>query len=205
MTYEEWGIQYEADPAHGELVIESLGLEGAKSVATPGAAEASEIGSAELSARRKEATTEGIRADAQEEESEPLSETRAHEYLSVGARMNYLAMDRMDIQFAAKEILRQVSRPNDADWTNLKRAARYLIGAPRLVAKYRWEALSDELTVYTDSNHAGCHRTRQSTTGGIITWGNQFVKSWSKTVAILCLSSGESELAAVVPRPRPWG
>ena len=29
-------------------------------------------------------------------------------------------------------------------------------------------------------------------------WSGQFLKAWSKTVAILCLSSGESELAAVV-------
>ena len=88
LTYYDWGIQLEADPAHGELVIEALGLEGAKSVATPGVAEASEIGSAELSARRREATTEGMRADAQEADSSPLSEAQAHEYLSIGARMN---------------------------------------------------------------------------------------------------------------------
>ena len=29
-------------------------------------------------------------------------------------------------------------------------------------------------------------------------WGQQFIKAWSKTIAILCLSSGEFELAAVV-------
>ena len=39
---------------------------------------------------------------------------------------------------------------------------------------------------------------RKSTVGGIIMWSGQFVKAWSKMIGVLALSSGESELAAVV-------
>ena len=39
---------------------------------------------------------------------------------------------------------------------------------------------------------------RKSTVGGIIMWSGQFVKAWSKMMGVLALSSGESELAAVV-------
>ena len=67
-----------------------------------------------------------------------------------------------------------------------------------MVTRYPWRPIDKNLTVYGDSNHAGCLRTRQSTVGGVAVWGGQFLKSWSKTISILCLSSGESELAAVV-------
>ena len=40
-------------------------------------------------------------------------------------------------------------------------------------------------------------RTRKSTSGGVILWGKALVKSWSRTQALIALSSGESELAAV--------
>ena len=40
--------------------------------------------------------------------------------------------------------------------------------------------------------------TRKSTVGGIALWSGQFVKAWSTTMGILTLSSGESELAAVL-------
>ena len=36
------------------------------------------------------------------------------------------------------------------------------------------------------------------TVGGVALWSGQFVKAWSKTIGILALRSGESELAAVV-------
>ena len=43
-----------------------------------------------------------------------------------------------------------------------------------------------------------CHSTRKYTVGGVAMWSGQFVKAWSKTVGVLALSSGVSELAAVV-------
>ena len=51
--------------------------------------------------------------------------------------------------------------------------------------------------MFGDANFTGCHSTRKSTMGGIAMWSGQFVKAWSNTVG-LALSSGESELAAVV-------
>ena len=54
------------------------------------------------------------------------------------------------------------------------------------------------LTVEGDSDHAGCIRTRKSTSGGVIRWGCHVLKWWSKTQPTLALSSGEAELAAIV-------
>ena len=49
-----------------------------------------------------------------------------------------------------------------------------------------------------DSDHAGCLRTRKSTSGGMVRWGTHVLKWWSKTQPTLALSSGEAELAAIV-------
>ena len=54
------------------------------------------------------------------------------------------------------------------------------------------------LIVEGDSDHAGCARTRKSTSGGIIRWGAHILKWWSKTQPTIALSSGEAELAALV-------
>ena len=54
------------------------------------------------------------------------------------------------------------------------------------------------LVVEGDSDHAGCIRTRKSTSGGVVRWGEYVLKWWSKTQPTLALSSGEAELAAIV-------
>jgi hypothetical protein len=54
----------------------------------------------------------------------------------------------------------------------------------------------DELHVYSDSDWAGCLRTRKSTSGGIATLNGAAVKTWSSTQATLATSSGEAEFYA---------
>ena len=75
---------------------------------------------------------------------------------------------------------------------------RYLLGANRYVCKYPWRAVPEEITVYADASFARCMKTRLSTVGGVLAWGKAFVKSYSKTVKTVCLSTGEAELAALV-------
>ena len=63
---------------------------------------------------------------------------------------------------------------------------------------YAWNELDSNIAVFCDENFAGCNSTRKSTVGGVAMWSGQFVKAWSKTMGVVALSSGESELAAVV-------
>ena len=119
-------------------------------------------------------------------------------YQSVAARINYLAMDRPDLQYASKETMRKMSAPTEDDELKLKRIGRYLIGRPRLVLRIPWAATPRHLLVYLDSDFAGCAATRKSTSGGAIMWGDVCLKSWAKTQPTIDLSSGEAELAAVV-------
>ena len=55
----------------------------------------------------------------------------ARQYRAVAARLNYLAPDRVDIQFAVKEAARSMSAPRKRDWILLTRIGRYLVGKPR--------------------------------------------------------------------------
>ena len=72
------------------------------------------------------------------------------------------------------------------------------MGAPRVVSTFYYGERCRTLTIEGDSDHAGCLRTRKSTSGGVARWGTHCLKWWSKTQPTLALSSGEAELAAIV-------
>ena len=54
------------------------------------------------------------------------------------------------------------------------------------------------IDVYSDSDWAGCVRTRKSTSGGVMMLGNGVVKTWSSTQTTIAQSSGEAEYYALV-------
>ena len=66
------------------------------------------------------------------EEAE-MSASDATRYRAIVARCNFLAIDRPDLMFAAKECSRKMARPQNGDWAALKRMGRYLIARPRVV------------------------------------------------------------------------
>ena len=114
----------------------------------------------------------------------------------LAARANYLAADRPDIQYSAKEICRWMQEPTELSVIALKRLARYLKGKPRLVFNYRWQqACAGD--VFCDTDWAGCPRTRKSTSGGCLMIGGHLIKSWSSTQQSISLSSGEAEMVGV--------
>lgn len=136
--------------------------------------------------------------DITEEDGEPLDGQAASLYRAGAARCNFLGIDRPDIQYSAKEISRAMSNPTKGDLRKLHRMARYLKQFPRAVFMYRHQVLPESLNVYSDSNWAGCLRTRKSTQGGAVMHGSHCVKSWSTTQSIIALSSGEAEYYGVV-------
>ena len=62
-----------------------------------------------------------------------LNSKEATLYRALSARCNYLAQDRVDVAFAAKELCREFAVPTRSSYARLKRLARYLVGTPRLV------------------------------------------------------------------------
>ena len=95
----------------------------------------------------------------------------------MAARLNYLGFDRADLQYAPKEVAQKMAGPREADWAKLKRVARYLVGAPRLVQRFCLQDLPAKLNTFTDSDCAGDKETGKSTSGGAIAWGNHTLKT----------------------------
>ena len=197
ISFYSGGLRYEADQRHAEALAKSLGLSQANAVKTPWAKEGARPGGAAATRSAREKAGTGVN-QPDEEQLEPLSDKEATTYRSLSARGNYLAMDRADLQFPVKELMRSMSSPHAENQEKLKRVARYLVGCPRMAQEFPWQRRPETMTVYGDSDFAGCQRTRKSTSGGCAMWGRHTVKSWSKTQSIIALSSGEAELAAVV-------
>ena len=119
-------------------------------------------------------------------------------YRRIVARLNYLAPDRIDIQFAVKECARYMSAPRGNHWAALVRIGRYLKGRPRLVMKFGFQDESSIVTTFTDSDWAGCRRTAKSTSGGIVTMGGHVINNYARQQKTIAPSSAEAELHAVV-------
>ena len=175
VTDEGW--EYEADQRHAELIVEGMNLKEANGVKAP---------------------CEDEKPWEEEDNNIPIPTKDAYHFRGLAARANYLAQDRADIQYAAKEICRGMAQPTKGHVKKLRRLARYLIGAPRVIWKFRYQGDCDQVTVYSDSDWAGCRRTSRSTSGGAIVRGSHCIRAWSSTQKFVTLSSAEAELMAAV-------
>ena len=88
VRWTDHGIEYEPDPRHAEIIIEQMGLNGAKPLSTPGV------------------------KDTDDTMPEPLPEADISTYRSLVARLNYFAQDRSDLSFASKELSRHMAAPS---------------------------------------------------------------------------------------------
>ena len=134
-----------------------------------------------------------------ESKGEVLSPSEATLFRALAARANYLAMDRPEVAYATKELCRFFSTPTKTGVEQLKRLIRYLAGAKRLVWMFGFQKPEDakELVVYVDTDFAGCHVTRRSTSGGAACHGAHLIKHWSTTQSTVALSSAEAELTGI--------
>ena len=66
------------------------------------------------------------------------------------------------------------------------------------MSKFAWQHQLATVTTFTDSDWAGCEKSRRSTSGGIVTIGAHVLKSYSKQQRTVALSSAEAELHAMV-------
>ena len=174
ISWTEHGIELEADPRHVELVLEQLGLTKAASVTTP-----------------------LVKSKGDEEES-PLTDQEAGYYRSIAMRIGYLSMDRPDMLRTVRELAKGLKSPTSFHWTLLKRAARYLKGVPRLVQLIPNQDSFSTIQAWSDTDHAGCVRTRKSTTGTVIQLGRSVIKATAKGQAVIALSSGEAEYYGLI-------
>ncbi len=173
------GVTVEADPRHVEILIKETGVENARTLSSTG------------NKPDEKDTEHGF-------EGEFLDAGRTTKYRANVARLNYLSADRGDITYSVKELARKMSQPNVSDEERVKRLVRYLKGKPRVVMWYKYQDNPAHVEAYSDSDWAGCKKTRRSTSGGCVMYGSHYLKGWSKTQATVALSSAEAELYAAV-------
>ena len=118
-------------------------------------------------------------------------------YPQVVGRLQFLAGDRADIQFACKECARDLAAPTASSLLKLKRLLRYLAGTQRMVQKIELDEIPRYLDCFADSNWANCVATRKSTSGLHLRFGNVLIKAFSRTQSTIALSSGEAEFIAL--------
>ena len=99
------------------------------------------------------------RDDNDGDNDEELDADEARRFQAITARLNYLAVDRVDLQYSVKEAARHMSVPKTSSWKLLNKIGRDLGGRPRLVMMFRWQGPTEMVTAFTDSDWAGCSKT----------------------------------------------
>ena len=161
LPFKEYFIGHGADPRHIEVALQAYVMEDCKSIGGPWAAEP-HGDKVDLNLRCRMDQSDRTAEDEWmiEDEAEALDYDGMKTYQSTGARLNYLCIDRTDTQFAVKEIMRKMYNTNVVDEQWIKRTLRYLRGVPRVIYTFPLGGIPDDITVYVDSNFAGCGRSR---------------------------------------------
>ena len=89
-------------------------------------------------------------------------------YRSWTMRASYLSQDRCELQFAVKELARRMQQPNTKNMQALKRLVRFLKGSPRCLIVYGIQSEQPVVDVFSDSDWAGCTKTRRSTSSSYV-------------------------------------
>ncbi len=130
-------VEWEPDPRHEEILAAALGL----------------------NAQSKPLSAPGIKLP-KGADTTPFGPEEREKFRSNTTRMAHLALDRPELQFPSKELARSMQQPTQFDMEQLKRAVRFLIGVPRLVQRFARQDLPTKVTAYSDTDHAGCLKTR---------------------------------------------
>ena len=100
---------------------------------------------------------------------------RIARYRRAAAKINYMALDDPRISFASKVISQGMAKPNEEGEGRIKRVIRYMKGEPGCEWNFVWQRRPTHLVGYSDSDWAGCPRTRRSTSGGGISMGGHLL------------------------------
>ena len=125
-------------------------------------------------------------------------QARVTKFRRAAARINYMALDDPRIAYASKQISQVMSKPTEEGEVCIKRVLRFLRGRPWCEWRFPWQEMPIHLVGYSDSDWAGCTKTRRSTSGGGITLGQHLLTHWSRAQSCVALSSGEAELNAML-------
>ena len=78
-------------------------------------------------------------------DEELMEKPEAKRFRALAARANYLAQDRMDLQYMAKEVCRDMCKPSLEAFNRLKKVARYLLSRGAVRFKFVWQEEGEKL------------------------------------------------------------
>ena len=62
----------------------------------------------------------------------------------MAALLNFISLDRPELMYAVKELMRKMSAPSELDMVRLKRVVRFVRTLPRVVARYCWGPIAKQ-------------------------------------------------------------
>ena len=189
LTWTHEGIEWEADPRHVQILIREMGLKASKAG-----------GSLTSDSKGGRVTTPGVRERPEDGmlEEVPIPVEERTRYRSLCMRTAYIGQDRPELGVAIREVAKGMQTPSERHSAQLKRTTRFLKSFPRLVQLFRNQERASSLDGWCDADHAGCLRTRKSTTGGLVMCGKHTLLHWCRGQAVIALSSGEAEYYSLV-------
>ena len=123
------GIEVEGDEKHSNVLIKEWNLSEGKGVETPWPDE-----------------------DNLNDENRPeLPKAEAKLFRRAAARINYMALGRVDLGHASKELSKHMARPLEGDDRKIKIIIRYLVKYHRMVSYIDYQEITHNLDLYTDS------------------------------------------------------
>eukprot|EP00439_Symbiodinium_sp_Y106_P016692 s1580_g2.t1 len=109
-----------------------------------------------------------------DDSDQALDKTEHAKYRTAVGKLLWMAFARPDCSFAVKELSRDVKGPTQESLSRLKHLLLYISGNRATVLRLRptqmlgdWYCTAD-VTCYVDSDWAGCHKTRCSTSGCLV-------------------------------------
>ena len=91
-----------------------------------------------------------------------------------------------------------MASPTVAGHEKMKKLARYMLHFEAAVSEHAWQDESEMVEKGTDSDWAGCPRTRRSTSGGAIQLASHTLRTWSSTQPMVAMFSAEAEYIAMM-------
>ena len=122
---------------------------------------------------------------------EPPEELKNWYAKAIGSLMYAMLGTRPDIAYAVSYCSRFLAKPTEAHRTAVKRIIRYLKATVDLCLVYKGDI--EPLVGFTDSDWAGDHETRRSTSGYVFNVGSAAISWSSKRQSSTALSSCEAE------------
>ena len=116
LEYESWGVSWKADPRHRKMIIDHFGFND----------------------KTQAVTVTGLKEEPSRGGEILLNPVEAPQFRAIAARFNYLAADCPKLQFATKEVCREMSAPTVRSHEKMKRLARYLMNVREVKLYYRW-------------------------------------------------------------------